>query len=49
MQDRPTVSAHRARSELAGMLPLGGVSELVGVPAATIRSWEQRDGLPSAG
>jgi methanogenic corrinoid protein MtbC1 len=45
MQDRPTVSAHRARSELAGMLPLGGVSELVGVPAATIRSWEQRDGL----
>jgi methanogenic corrinoid protein MtbC1 len=45
MQDRPTVSAHRARSELAGMLPIGGASELVGVPAVTIQAWEQRDGL----
>lgn len=27
------------------MLPIGGASEVVGVPASTIRGWEQRDGL----
>jgi DNA-binding transcriptional MerR regulator len=27
------------------LLPIGGASELVGVPVATIRAWEQRHGL----
>lgn len=27
------------------MLPIGGASELVGVPAATIQAWVERDGL----
>lgn len=45
MQGRPTVSAHRVRSELAGLLPLAGASEVVGVPASVICDWEDRHGL----
>ena len=45
MEGRPTVSAHRVRSELAGLLPLAAVGELVGVPTAVIRDWEDRHGL----
>ena len=41
----PELLADRPVKELTGLLPIGRVSTLVGVPSPTIRSWERRYGL----
>jgi methanogenic corrinoid protein MtbC1 len=43
--DRSTSPERPALGALTDQLPIGRVSEIVGVPAATIRSWERRYGL----